>query len=243
MELSFISRIREMQKEKGVNISYKCTICKDTGMELTERNTYKRCVCVEREMIEKQWEELGINPNDPKTFETFEERNEEVKRAKYTAISFVGQVKERVDGRHNSLLLIGQSGAGKSHLCKAVFHELIKDNIFITPMIFRDSIDKLKMKFSDIEAEKLMEKFKNAKMLYIDDLFKGGYTDSDIKTMFELIDYRYRKYLPTIVSTELMIKDLIEADEALGTRILEMSKGHIAMVPKSLSNNYRLKKD
>ena len=50
---------------------------------------------------------------------------------------------------------------------------------------------------------KVMNRYKNARVLFIDDLFKGKITDSDINIMFELINFRYFNNLPVIVSCEM----------------------------------------
>ena len=76
-------------------------------------------------------------------------------------------------------------------------------------------------------------------VLFIDDLFKGRSTDSDKNIMYELINHRYLKRLPMIVSTEKYPKDLLAVDEALGSRIIEMSKGYVVEFKES--GNYRLR--
>ena len=61
------------------------------------------------------------------------------------------------------------------------------------------------------------------KILLIDDLFKGSITGSDINIMFEIINYRYLNGLPLIVSCEKSIEEIINIDEAIGSRLYEMS--------------------
>ena len=73
----------------------------------------------------------------------------------------------------------------------------------------------------------------------VDDLLKGKYTESDINIMCELINYRYLKRLPVIISTEKTQRQLLDVDEALGSRIIEMCKGFI--VEFNESGNYRLR--
>ena len=70
------------------------------------------------------------------------------------------------------------------------------------------------------------------KVLIVDDLFKGmlrqGKTnESDLGIMFDLINYRYLKKSPVLVSSEYKLKDLIYFDEAIGSRIGEMCKGRV----------------
>ena len=76
-------------------------------------------------------------------------------------------------------------------------------------------------------------------MLLIDDLFKGSVTDSDKSIIFEIIDYRYFNQKPLIISTEKTCEELLNIDEAIGSRIIEMSNGYI-VENKGLKSNYRL---
>ena len=82
-------------------------------------------------------------------------------------------------------------------------------------------------------------RYKNAKVLLIDDLFKGSISKSDINIMFELINYRYFNKLPVIVSTELSIENLVNIDEALGSRLIEMSKYFLVGI-RNKKLNYRI---
>jgi DNA replication protein DnaC len=76
-------------------------------------------------------------------------------------------------------------------------------------------------------------------MLLIDDLFKGRITESDVNIVYEIVDYRYFKNLPVIITTEKTIDQLIDIDEAIGSRLYEMSKNYlITLEGKKL--NYRL---
>lgn len=80
-------------------------------------------------------------------------------------------------------------------------------------------------------------------MLYIDDLFKqSSVSDADVKLAFEIIDYRARNNLITVISSELDVNDLIEIDEALGGRIVQMTKGNRYIISKDRKKNYRLRK-
>ena len=62
---------------------------------------------------------------------------------------------------------------------------------------------------------------------------------SDVNIIFELVNHRYFNNLPVIVSSEKSFEELIEIDEAIGSRLIEMSKGYgIEIRGKRL--NYRI---
>ena len=142
----------------------------------------------------------------------------------------------------------GQSGCGKSHICTAICRALLLDGNEVYYMKWRDDISKLKAMTLDAEArEKMLDKIKNTKVLYIDDLFKTGQnpdgtaprpTSADINLAFEIINHRYcKKDLITIFSSEMEMADLIDIDEATGGRICE--KAVTLNIAKDRSRNYR----
>ena len=75
-------------------------------------------------------------------------------------------------------------------------------------------------------------------MLYIDDFFKGSVSDADINLAFELLNDRYNSKRMTILSSERSVEDILELDEAIGSRIYERSKGFYARLP---AKNWRLR--
>ncbi|MEG0578195.1 MAG: DNA replication protein, partial [Bacilli bacterium] len=64
-------------------------------------------------------------------------------------------------------------------------------------------------------------------------------TKSDINIIFEIVNYRYFNNLPMIVSTEKHFEELIEIDEAIGSRLIEMSKDYMVKI-KGKNLNYRI---
>ena len=70
-----------------------------------------------------------------------------------------------------------------------------------------------------------LSKYKKCSILFLDDVFKGGYTDAEIKLLFKIVNYRYVNRLPIIVSSECLSNELLDIDRAIGSRIIEMAKG------------------
>jgi DNA replication protein DnaC len=85
----------------------------------------------------------------------------------------------------------------------------------------------------------MLYELKTFPVLYIDDFLKGGITDADIRLAFELLNYRYNNSsLLTIISSEVDLKNIFDADEALAGRIYERAKGNIYRTP---NEDWRLK--
>ncbi len=83
----------------------------------------------------------------------------------------------------------------------------------------------------DEEYNRITEPLKRVKVLYIDDLFKTKdgtpVSPADVNLAFEILNYRYNDTGKiTIISTEKTMDQLLEIDEAVGSRIYERSKEH-----------------
>lgn len=58
-------------------------------------------------------------------------------------------------------------------------------------------------------------------------------------TFMRYVNYRYMNNLPMIISTEKSIEGLLEFDEAIGSRVIEMCRGNIVQL-RGKELNYRL---
>lgn len=84
---------------------------------------------------------------------------------------------------------------------------------------------------------------KRVDVLFIDDLFKGRDfpTNFQIEQMFAVVNYRYINHKPIMISSEKTVDELCDIDEALGTRIFEMSKDYTVVIKGNRKKlNHRL---
>lgn len=223
-----------------------CPVCKDiicyTGVD--GREYAKPCKCTAIKASKKRLEKSGLAKLFlTKTFESYKTYgNPLLEDAKKTAMHYTEAFAEKTksDSEYNSLLLCGQVGAGKTHLGTACCVRLIDRGIPVIYMGYREEMTSLKAKVTDEKAYvDEMNQFKKASVLFIDDFLKGKITEADLNIIYEIINYRYNNHLPMIVSTEKSPEDLIIFDEAVGSRLMEMSRGHI-IVFEGERLNYRL---
>ena len=141
------------------------------------------------------------------------------------------------------LFVGGQVGAGKTHLCTAVINAFMARGYQCAYMAWKDDGTKLKALVNEGEQyEKMINRFKTAQVLYIDDFLKTKQgemsTVGDVNLAFELLNYRYNN-LVTIISSERFIAEIELIDEAVGSRIVERCKGNCINIKREKMRNYR----
>ncbi len=231
---------------------YECDICKDMGYIYNpETKSAKPCGCIEAKKGRVILEKCGIaEAFKNKTFENYTPLNSETRKLKNVAVRYVNEFDDNLKTAAN-IGFFGQSGAGKTHLTIAIANELMKRNIAVRYMPYIEKITELKnLNRSNDTAEdfaNLMNDYRNVRVLLIDDLFKsaktyfGGVNGNDVRIMMDIINYRNLKGLATVFSSEYTPFELINVDEALGGRIIEMCEGNIAVIRKDIHLNYRLR--
>lgn len=207
-----------------------------------EDGSFSPCECRQLRIAEDKLKASGVSEEFRNMrFENFNyESSLETMEAYATAKSYSKSFKEIRVARQNSIMLMGQVGSGKTHLAMAISNTLLDSSVGVIYMPYRSIITKIKQSITDEENyQREVNKYKEAQVLFIDDLFKGRITEADINVMFEIVDYRYFKKLPIIVTTEKTIDELLEIDEAIGSRLYEMSKGYMVTM-KGNKLNYRV---
>lgn len=151
--------------------------------------------------------------------------------------------KERI----NSCLFSGQPGCGKTHILTAISNNLMqKKQLPVLYFPYKDGMNNISAN-NYARKDEIIQQMKQVEMLFIDDLFKpiGGKVkvyDWQAEIIFEVVNHRYLNKLPLLISTELDFMSMAEVDEALASRIFEMSSDFTVTVPKNMMNNYRLRK-
>ena len=146
----------------------------------------------------------------------------------------------------------GQVGAGKTHICTAITGALMDKGLSARYMLWQDEARNLKANTMDDEVyNKRMDELKICDVLYIDDFFKIKnspkdkneiVTNADIKVAFELLNYRYINRMTTIISSEWPAQSLADVDEAVGSRIIQMSGQYNIKLGRDAARNYRLRR-
>ena len=250
----FVDDLNNQIGNENEKDGYNCKICKNKAyiVKLAEQpngtysQLYADCKCAETRRSIMRMKRSGLkNIITDYTFDKFEDTQPWQQALKSAAVAYS-------KSPAGWFFIGGQSGAGKTHLCTAICREFLLGGKRVVYMLWRDDIAKLKGVANDPEQrEPMINRFKHADVLYIDDLFTTGKerdnqvqrpSSADISTAFEIINYRaINPDLLTIISTELSGDELLDIDEATGSRILEKAGANGFSMDKDRSRNYRLR--
>lgn len=231
-----------MNAVKGQLSGYDCPLChnKGTYYRMDEGLVVaSRCHCMDIRKSERLMNESGLGQLlRTCTFDTFAATKPFQKQ-------MLSLAQQWVSDPTPCFFIGGQPGCGKTHICTAMIIKLIRDHQKRVRYVqWRQDSQRLKAVINEPEYVELLTPLKYTDILYIDDLFKSGNrnrpTQGDLNLAFELINARYINKLPTIISSEWLLTDLIDMDEAIGSRISEMCAGFWIEIAPDQKKNYRL---
>lgn len=173
------------------------------------------------------------------TFGSYRTSEEWQRRVKEKALAFLA------DDRVQGFYIAGQSGSGKTHICNAILSEMAKKGKKIMPFRWIEQARRIKALSNEPDrCDEELQRYLDADVLFIDDLFKQAATDADIGLAMRIIDDRYNRRRVTLISSERTldeIRRLRDGDgEAIAGRIKEMC-GEYCIMLRGADKNQRLK--
>ena len=247
-----LRRRKEQQRVEAYNATIasddgsgvRCASCNGRGMigyicEETGTFTVRYCRCHAERVTALRLKRIGLLDRSRRsTFENFRTDSDYQRRMKHVAQSFV-------ENPNGWLAFFGQSGAGKTHLCTAVFTELVRRHGLEGEYLLWNA-DSRALKAAALDREyDLFDRYKQAQLLYVDDLFKARegqpMSDADLRLAFELLDHRYNQRSITIISCERSFDELKQLDQAIAGRIREMCGDHLLSIDRDDRKNLRLR--
>lgn len=247
MDQDLINILNRMKQNCKVeqDTHYDCPICEDKGYTFkTDEHGYEvavPCKCLaKKQSIQKMNRSNLTEVFKQKTINSFKADKKWQIEAKFKVLDYVEKfLKEETNA---SLILVGNPGGGKTHLGIAAMLELINNNVGCVYKEYITMLTDLKQTSMDeTDYIRTLEKYINPRVLFLDDFLKGQPTEADRKYIYKVINTRYLKGKPIIISTEKSIKEILEFDEAVGSRIVEMAQNNIITFPRGIENNYRLR--
>ena len=132
------------------------------------------------------------------TFETLEDVNQEITMARIQA--------KKAAIEHSNIILAGRAGVGKTHLAAAIANYIMREEGRQARFrLVNELLDELRQaaRYAS-DYLYVINGFKMTPCLILDDLGKEKTTDAGLDYLHQIIDYRYRNELQTIVTTNAL---------------------------------------
>ena len=216
---------------------YACDRCKDSGYV-----GIQMCACMRRRLIEAGMESSGLATlMRTQSFENFSldyyrARLDEYKRMQLNVQYIRSYAEKFAMGKDaptpDSLLFMGGTGLGKTHLSTAVAKEVIERGYDV---FYNSAVGML----SDFEFRRFgssvassdgdnTERYTECDLLIIDDLATEVVNQFTLSCLYHVVNTRLNRHLPTIISTNLSIEDL---RKSYGDRLASRMTGEYIVLP------------
>lgn len=204
--------------EDYLQIKYTCSECKDTGF----RDDGKRCHCFAELASKLSVEELNRSANMPECdFEHFDldyypkapDQDGVIPYEKMKEIYRCCRIyAENFSRSSDSLLMIGKTGVGKTHLSISIAKTVTSNGFtcaYGSVLNFLYDIEKEHFGRGE-QGRDTMAALLDADLLVLDDLGTENYTQFYEAALYNIINTRINTGKPTIVSTNLSTKELYD---------------------------------
>lgn len=217
------SEIRALLKKHGLpenhlETRYTCALCEDTGV----RNG-RLCTCQIEVLKNMVFEEAG--KKSPLKFSRFSDFRLDYYDTAYNAecrcsarermemiLNLCKEYAESFDPSSPSLLMYGETGLGKTHLSLAIAGEVIRKGYRVLYNSAQNIFNELsKERFGKNEQDGRFEALVlECDLLVLDDLGAEFSTQFTNAALYNIVNTRINQSLPTIISTNLNLKELEE---------------------------------
>lgn len=209
-----------------LNRGYTFTVTEE-GLDLVA----VRCRCMEKRRIVQNARNSGLGNLINKRMSDYRADEDWQAAAKRTASDYI----KNPDGW---FVALGQPGSGKTLLCGIVAAYLLGKGKIVElkswPELVRESGTGW---FKDRDT---LRRYKEVEVLFLDDFLKQGTDNRSMQMAYEILNYRYNYQMPTIISGEKRIPEMWQLDEALASRMVEMSGNHLLDMGENPERNKRL---
>ena len=220
-------------------IKYTCPICCDTGYEGS-----KLCSCFREELIKENIRSSGIgNLIEKQSFDNFRldiYKDEAIKKEMTHNLNEAKKYAAEFSRDSKNLLLIGTTGTGKTHLTTAIARTVIEKGFEVIydsaqNVVAAFEYDRFKSGYGQYEARG--EKYLECELLILDDLGTEFSNQFTVSCLYNLLNTRINKGLPTVISTNLGAGELLSRYE---DRIYSRIIGQDTIILRFLGKDNRL---
>jgi DNA replication protein DnaC len=123
------------------------------------------------------------------------------------------------------LVFMGETGCGKTHLAAAIVnhrYESGKPALFVVVPDFLDHLRSIFYPESKISYDKFFESVKSNPLLVLDDFGEHIETQWVKEKIYQLINYRYNARLPTVITTQYSLDEIMNnLDASVSSRLAD----------------------
>lgn len=209
---------------------YGCPICKDTGFVGTPIHEY--CSCIKVALMRRLYDEASIGDE---TFEHFD-LNVFSEEAETPSGRSQRQVMEQYriycekyadafpEVKKRNLLLVGQSGLGKTYMLNCIAARLLDRGIPVLRITAYKMLDAMR-RYHRGQDEDGLDMMMQAEMLIIDDLGTEPMLENiTVEYLFTLLNERRANRLPTLIATNYSYRELqARYTERIFSRLVDKS--------------------
>lgn len=216
----------------GVEINLECE-CQTEAREREERLKSR-----EKELgrIAKNRHESGL----PRAYANTTFDGFEVRQGTETALRNARKYAENINAITKGLLLIGNTGSGKTHLAAAIANTVLDAGYTVKFARAADIPYEIQKTYGDsVKSEdEVIEPLRRCKLLIVDDLGADKLTDFDRAVIHGILDYRIINCKPTVVTTNLAEDQMMAVlDSRTVDRILGKDYYQYRITAKSYRRN------
>ena len=229
-----------LDKQDGIQ----CKLCKNKGntQVITGKfySSYVPCKCMRMRYAVNKAKNSGLGGYLHKTLSDYKVEADWQKVCKKATDDYLTKHSED----NTWFMVCGQSGCGKTLLGSIIANKLLFDqDREVMYVIWTDFIGEVKRSMMSDKADAVTDRMidiKNVDVLFLDEVLKK-YNDTDLRYLIEIINYRYTNDKKTIITSEKLMNELIDIEEATFGRAVEKCAGFVINIPKDRKKNYRLR--
>lgn len=163
-----------------------------------------------------------------KRFDNYQALSDAQDKALRICVAYAERFSERFE-QGSSLVMCGRPGTGKTHLACAVANHLIHEcglsPVFMTVI---EAIRKVKNTYgTSVSEQSVLDAFCNPALLILDEVGVQFGTDTEKNILFEIINNRYKDLKPTILISNLSVKELTNY---VGERVIDRMRDNGAVI-------------
>lgn len=205
------------------NADSDCEICHGKGFVPVDPNedpphTFRECICRRRAIQQRRLDQLmaqtGLTAAQLQkwSFDTFSPQDALTDAAGKAQLAHIKDACQAYAADPKGwLLLCGAYGCGKTHLAYAIIGAAYRAQRSVYACSVPDLLDTLRQGIDSPDRnDNLAQRFdavRKSNVLLLDDLGAENLTPWAAEKLYQIIDYRYRLYLPLVVTTNVNVYD------------------------------------